>query len=234
MPETDGMPTDLPMSTEIQKLGSRLWHVAQTSKTKIVLVTSALRGEGKSTTVAYLASAMATNPGRRVLAIDTDFRNPSLNRHFKADVAKGLEDVLNGICPVTEALTPSGVRLDGVGLDLLLPRQDDVDPSLLLNTPKLLEIFRTVRGIYDFILVDSPALIPVADASTILPFCDGTILVVMAGTSTKHHLRRARELCLGMGANIIGLVVGNVQQAAPEYMDVNYYAYSGSRTRKTD
>ncbi len=64
-----------------------------------------------------------------------------------------------------------------------------------------------------------------------MPLADGVVLTVMAGVTTSHHLVRARELCLGMGAKILGLVVGNVQEAAPEYMDHHYYAYPG-RQRK--
>ena len=75
-----------PMNNEIQKLGSHLWLHVQTNGTKVVLVTSALRGEGKTTTVAYLASALSMHPGRRILAIDTDFRSPSLNRYFNAEI----------------------------------------------------------------------------------------------------------------------------------------------------
>ena len=72
---------------------------------------------------------------------------------------------------------------------------------------------------------------PVADATVVIPHCDAVLMVVMAGSSTKHHLKRARELCLGLGVTILGLVVGNVQQAAPEYLDNYYYGYDQKQSR---
>ncbi len=222
---------DQPMSTEIQKLGSRLWRHVQAESTKVILVTSALRGEGKSTTVAYLASALALHPGRRILAMDADFRAPSLNRYFQVEVPRGLGAVLRGECSVTEAVVHSGLQSNGSGLDLLLPNGDGSDPQDLLNTPRLVDSLRILRNVYDVVLVDAPALVPVADAAALVPLCDAVILAVMAGVSTKHHLKRARELCLGLGANILGLVVGNVQQAAPEYMDTNYYSYAATKVK---
>ena len=72
-------------------------------------------------------------------------------------------------------------------------------------------------------ILDVPPLVPVADAATLIPQSDGILLVVMAGFSTKHHLARAREICLGMEGNILGLVVGNIQEAAPDYLDRSYY-----------
>ena len=232
----DEMRNGQPMSTEIHKLGSRLWRHVQGDGKKVVLVTSALRGEGKSTTVAYLASALALHPGRRIMAIDMDFRNPSLNRYFNLEFERGLGSVLGGHCPVEQAIVRSGLAGEDTGLDLLLPERDGADPGILLNTPRLVQLFRTLRSKYDLILLDTPAVIPVADAATLIPHSDAVIIAVMAGVSTKHHLKRARELCLGLGATILGLVVGNVQQAAPGYLDVNYYAYAEARAgrRRTE
>jgi len=228
----DELRSDHPMTNEMHKLGSHLWRLVQNESRKVVLVTSALRGEGKSTTVAYLSAALAMHPGRKILALDTDFRNPSLNRHFGVMVHHGLAEVLRGECTISDAILHTGLANDGSGLDLLVPDPQDADPDVLLNTPKLAELFRFLRHGYDMVLVDVPALIPVPDGATVMPHCDGVILAVMAGLSTRHHVRRARELCIGLGAEILGVVVGNVQQAAPEYMDVNYYGYAAVRSKK--
>src|SRR5262245_16852422 len=96
----DEIRRDQPMSTEIQKLASRLWRQVQQDGTKVVLVTSALRGEGKSTTVAYLASGVALQPGRKVVAMDTGFRGAGLARHCHAESERGLADVVRGECSV--------------------------------------------------------------------------------------------------------------------------------------
>jgi capsular exopolysaccharide synthesis family protein len=212
---------DWPMATEILKLESRLWRLAIREQLRVVLVSSALRGEGKSTTVAYLATALAVHPGRKILAVDLDFRRPSMNAHFSAAVTAGLADVLQGKCSPEEAL----VQTELPGLQLLVPNRDGTaeDPALLHDTIKLYGLFSNLRPLFDVILIDAPALVPVADAAALVPLSDGIVLVGMAGLTTKHHLNRARDLCLGMEARILGLVVGNVQEAAPEYLDAGYY-----------
>jgi capsular exopolysaccharide synthesis family protein len=213
------------MATEIHKLETRLWHHAQRDQLKIFLVTSAVRGEGKSTIVAYLSTALALHPGRNILAMDLDFRGPTLNSHFDLEFDKGLEDVLRGECRIADAIVHSPLRNGRSGLDLIFPARGIADPQVLLHSPQLLEVFQSLRASYDLIVLDSPPLIPVADATALIPHTDAVILAVMAGVTTKHHFTRARELCLGLGANILGIVVGNVQEAAPEYMDSSYFAY---------
>lgn len=201
------------MATEIHKLETRLWRKSQRDKCKVVLFTSASRGEGKSTTVACLATALGLYPGRHVLAVDLDFRVPRLNSHFEVPLSHGLGEVLRRECAIEDAIISTGLP----SLDLALPRAEGEDPALLLQTTALWEMFVYFRKNYDLILMDVPALIPVADTSMLLPLADGVVLIAMAGKTTKHELSKARELCLGMEASILGLVVGNLQEATPEY-----------------
>ena len=110
------------------------------------------------------------------------------------------------------------------GLHVAGPSAGGADPSLLLQTHVLREMFATLRETFDLILLDTPALIPVADPTILMPLADGVILAAMSGKTTEPQLRRAREICEGMGANLLGLVVGNVEEAAPDYLadDYNY------------
>ena len=227
MKVADELMRDWPMATEMRKLESRLWQQVEKQNLKTVLVTSALRGEGKSTTVAYLATALALNPSRRILAVDMDFRRPSVNTHFKVAPRAGLTEFLRGECALEAAIT----KTDLPGLDLVLPAAGAPEPALLQNSGRLGNVFQNLRAAYDLIVIDTPAIIPVPDAAQLIPLSDGVILVVMAGVTPKHHLVRARELCLAMGANILGLVVGNVQEAAPEYLDTSYYGYGDSKEK---
>jgi tyrosine-protein kinase Etk/Wzc len=210
---------DWPMAVEIHKLASRVWRQAEDQQLKTVLLTSALRGEGKSTTASYLAVAVALNSEKKVLVMDMDFRRSQLNEYLGLEIEWGLADVLQGDCPLDAAITPSLVP----NLDVIFPAKSDADPNLLINSPGLLRVFKTLREQYDLIILDGPAMIPVADSSCLLPLCDGVILVVMAGTTSRPHLAQAREICLGMGANLLGVVVGNVQEAAPDFFDPSYY-----------
>ncbi|MBD3236227.1 MAG: AAA family ATPase, partial [Candidatus Eisenbacteria bacterium] len=184
--------------------------------------------EGKSTTVAYLASALALHPERRILAADFDFRDPQLNAHFEVPVERTLGDAIGGECRLHDAI----LKTELPNLDLALPCPQGEDPGLLLRTRECSLTIEYFREQYDLVLLDVPALLPVADASVLLPFVDGVILVTMAGRTTKPALRRAREICLGMGVRILGLVVGNLKEAMPEYGGGRYYEYYKRKKEK--
>lgn len=215
------------LATEINKLESRLWRMATRDDLRVVLVTSAVRGEGKSTTVAFLATSLGLYPGRRILAMDFDFRIPGLSSYFDIEVRHGIDKVLTGEISVLEAIIPTELP----SLHLALPDRTGADPNLLLRTQELFGAIAALRESYDLILIDTPAIIPVSDATMLMPVADGVILTGMAGKTTEPQLRRAKEICEGMDANIIGLVVGNVQEAAPDYLadDYNYYGYHGGQ-----
>lgn len=215
---------DALLATEINKFESRLWKQARRDDLKTVLVTSAVRGEGKSTTVAYLATALGMYPGRRVLALDFDFRIPAMNQHLGLEVPVGIDKVLAGEAKLVDAL----IKTELPGLHVGMPTAGGADPGLLLRTHVLREMFLTLRETFDLVLMDTPAIIPVADPTMLMPFADGVILAAMAGKTTAPQLTRARELCEGMDANILGLVVGNVEEAAPDYIAGDYdYGYYG-------
>jgi capsular exopolysaccharide synthesis family protein len=208
------------LSAEINKLESRLWRQCRREDLKTVLITSAIRGEGKSTTAAYLATALALFPGRKILAMDFDLRVPSLNRQIRAEIRHGIEDVLAGKIEVKNAIAKTGLE----GLDVVVP-SGKADPELLHQTETMRRCFAYARANYDMVLIDTPAVIPVADATALMPFADGVMLVAMAGKTTEPYLRRALTICEGLDARMLGLVVGNVHEAAPEYLvgDYNYY-----------
>ena len=228
MKALEAMHRDWPMATEVRKLQSRLWRQVRKEKLKTILVTSAVGGEGKTTTVAYLAATIALHPDRRVLAVDFDFRHPQLHRHFSVEAeGGGLAELLAGEITLAEAIRKTSLP----SLDLLLVGGRPSEPENILTSPMLEPTVDRLREMYDIVLLDAPPLVPVADAAALVPLSDGILLVVMAGKTPKPHLARARELCLGMGGNILGLVVGNAKEAAPDYYHPRYYyEYGGAKS----
>lgn len=208
-----------PLATEMQKLQARLWRICRTDDLKVILFTSALRGEGKSTTVAHVAAMLALHPDRKIVVVDMDLRRPQIHMHYETPVAPGLSDCILKKQGLDRCLRKTELpNLDLLVAGTRMPRAEDV-----LNSPEMRELIIELRRRYDLVLIDTPALVPVADASGFIQHSDGVVLVVMAGKSTRPHVARARELCLGMGARILGVVVGNIQEAAPEYYNVKHY-----------
>lgn len=208
-----------PLATEMQKLQARIWRLAQKDGIKSILFTSALRGEGKSTTVAHLAAMLALHPERKVLVVDMDLRRPQIHHHYETPVQPGLTDVILKKVGLDRAIRNTEIP----NLQLLVAGSRVNRPEQVLNSPEMAELFIELRRRYDLVLIDSPALVPVADACGFVSLSDGVIINVMAGKSTRPHVQRARELVLGMGANILGIIVGNIQEAAPEYYNVKHY-----------
>jgi len=228
MKTLDRIGSDWQVSSEIHKLEARLWRRIRKDRIRALLITSPSRGDGKSTAVAYLATALALHPERRILAADLDFRDPQLNAHFGFEVRCGLGRALRGDCRVEDTI----IKTDLPNLDLVLPAPGGDDPTLLLKTRECSAVIDFFREHYDLALLDVPALLPVADASAVLPFVDGVVLVAMASKTTRPALRRAREICAGMEARILGLIVGNLEEGVPEYGDARYYdSYRRGRSR---
>ena len=208
-----------PLATEMQKLQARLWRLCRAEDLKVILFTSALRGEGKSTTVSHLGAMMALHPDRKIVVVDMDLRRPQIHLHYETPVAPGLVDAIKKKQSLDRCLRKTELP----NLDLLTAGSRMGRPEEVLNDPGLRELILELRRRYDLVLIDTPAIVPVADASGFIQMSDGIVLVVMAGKSTRPHVSRARELCLGMGARILGVVVGNIQEAAPEYYNVKHY-----------
>lgn len=210
------------LATEINKFESRLWRASRRDGLKTILITSAVRGEGKSTTAAYLATSLGLYPGRRVLAIDFDFRVPMMNEHFGLRIPVGIDKVLEGKATLTEAI----IKTELPGLHVAMPSPGGADHTLLQRTQDLTAMLTTLRDNYDLILMDTPAIIPVADPTRLIPYADGVILAAMAGKTTGPQLARAKEICEGLDANILGLIVNNIEEAAPDYLAGDYdYGY---------
>ena len=221
---------DWPVATEVRKLQSRIWRISRREGTKVIMVTSSVGGEGKTTTVAYLGATLALHPGRRILILDLDLRRPYLHNHFEMDREPGIADYLRDEVPLDQIIRRTSLE----GLDLVLAGGNtEENPSLLLDSPLLGTMVAAFREQYDLILLDTPPLVPVADTAGLIPLADGILLVVMAGKTPKPLLARARDLCLGMGGTILGLVIGNAEEAAPEAYGYGYYrSYATGKGRQ--
>ncbi len=191
---------------------------------KTVLVTSAVAGEGKSTTAANLAAVMAQS-GRKVLLIDADLRRPSLHRYFPREQGRGVVRLLTTDCAVEDAVQASGVE----NLDLLLCVGIPPNPSELLGSERARQVLEQLKSRYDLIVVDSPVLISVPDSVILAARSDAVLMVHRPGAAERVLVRRARERLDEVQANVIGLVLNkvNLKKQGYRYPEYGYYGYEG-------
>jgi non-specific protein-tyrosine kinase len=168
-------------------------------------LTSAAAGEGKSTTLANLAIALAET-GRQVLAIDADLRRPGLHTLFGLDQREGLSNVLLGDLdqlPLQDTLMP-GVRLLSSG-------PPPGNPLEALASRNFDQVLALARAAADIVLVDVAPAAALADAAVLAPRLGGILLVVAAGRTKRDLARRAREQLERTGANLLGVVLTDVR-----------------------
>jgi len=177
-----------------------------------ILVTSPAPGDGKTTCAGNLAIAMAQS-GRNVLIVDADFRRPMQHQVFEMPGAVGLSSVLRGQAKLENAIGHSCVeRLDVLPCGPIPP-----NPAEMLSAQGFAAVLAELRDRYDHVVIDSPPVIPVADARILAAMCDVTILVLRAGQSTRKASLAARDGLLAVGAQILGTIVNDVSRWREHY-----------------
>ncbi len=188
-----------------------------------ILVTSAGPSEGKSTTSANLAITFA-QAGNRVIIIDCDLRRPFLHRVFQVSNLIGLTNVMVGESTLEEVLRPTEVP----GLSVLTSGPIPPNPAEMLGAARMREVLEQLSDLADVIIIDSPPVIAVTDASVLAPLSDGVVLVVGSGTVNREMAQRAKAQLEAVRAKILGVVLNGVETNGSGYY---YYYYYGERKR---
>lgn len=189
---------------------------------KTLLVTSTVAGEGKSTTAANLAVVMAQS-GLKTVLVDADLRRPALQKFFPRDPRRGLLRLLSDGIRVEEAVQESGVE----NLSLLLCNSVHQAPSELLGSERAREVIDLLGSSYDVVVIDSPVILSVPDALILASRAAAVILVHRPGASDRDMVRHAREKLDEVKANVLGLVLNNVDTRSSRYLypEYAYYGY---------
>jgi capsular exopolysaccharide synthesis family protein len=180
-----------------------------------VLITSADRGDGKST-IAWGLAVTAASAGTRTLLIEADLRNPSLASRYGAPAHNGLTNVLAGDVDLRAAVV--GLALAGVRDDATSPRALDVlfagsrppDPADLLQSQRMAHFMRDVEEQYELVVVDTPPAPIVSDATPLIAMVRGVIVVARLGNTLRDHARRLRQQFGNLDTPILGIVVNSV------------------------
>jgi len=198
---------------------------------KTILLTSATPSEGKTTVSMNLACVLAQR-NVRVLLIDADLRRPTVHHRFGLNGKVGLTTVLTGSVSLSEAVqTIPEIPM----LDVLVSGPVPPFPTEMLSSETMRQLIEECRGRYTHIVMDSPPLLSVTDSVVLARDADAIILVVRSGKSSKHALRRARDLLLRSGARITGIALNAVDLNSPEYYSYyGYYGYTGYASAGVD
>ncbi len=189
---------------------------------KIIQVTSPLPGDGKSTIAGNLACSIAQS-GKRVLAIDCDLRRPQLTDNFDLRGKKGLTDVLNGDCEPMDVCHQTPLQT----LRIMPSGPVPSNPAEALTLPEMGELFELMRDQYDYIIVDSPPLLVVTDASITASMVDAVVMAIRIRRKSKPNCKEALSILRAVGARVIGLVINNSDEATASdgYKGYGYYRY---------
>jgi len=203
---------------QFRTLRSRLYQLRGNQPLRSILVTSSIPGEGKTFIVNNLAQAIVRQPDRRALIIDADLRRPRVHLLLGAPAAPGLTEYLRG-----EADEVSIIQCGQDSNLCLIPGGNEVtNPSELLSNGRLKELLDRVTPVFDWVILDSPPAVPVADSSLIADMCDGILLVVRAGSTPADIAQKAAQEL--QGRNIVGVVL-NATEKAQLYETYYYESY---------
>jgi capsular exopolysaccharide synthesis family protein len=209
----------------VRRLRTNLMFVDVTTGRHSFVVTSAVPGEGKTTTAVNLALAMADS-GRRTLLVDADLRNPSVAKTLGMEGSVGLTTVLLGDADVHDVIQTWG----SAGMDVLPAGQIPPNPSELLGSAPMEALLTRLVQEYDFVLIDSPPVVPVIDAVVIERLTGGLLMVVGVDRTKKKDLTAALKQLNTVGAHVSGFARNYVVSKSSDYR-YGYHSYEEQVTK---
>jgi len=186
------------------------------------VITSSVPAEGKSTTSANLAIALADS-GARVVIIDGDLRRPKLAEYMGLEGAVGLTDVLIQRASLGDVLQPWGRR----GLTVLPAGSVPPNPSELLGSRAMQSLVHALEQEFDVVLIDMPPLLPVTDAALVSKMTKGALVVAAAGKTDRRELEGALAALENVGARVSGIIITMLPTKGPDAYGYGRYGYGG-------
>jgi polysaccharide biosynthesis transport protein len=225
-PQRDPLPAGAPtgltpeagLAEAYRVLRTNLLSSVRADRPRVVLVTSASPGEGKTTTAANMAVALALT-GSKVALVDADLRQSRLHAPFHARRQPGLSDLIAGRVKASDALQATRYA----NLQLLAAGSRAANPAELLGSTRMREVLDALRTLYQWVVVDTPPVLAMADTPVLCPLADAVVLVVASEESQWPIVRRAVEQITSVGGRLAGTVLNRVDLERNTYYYGQYY-----------
>jgi capsular exopolysaccharide synthesis family protein len=216
-----------PISEAYRTLRTNFQFATLKKNTRTLMMTSAVPGEGKTTTAVNLAVTMADR-GLRVLIVDTDLRRPNVHRVLRMERGPGLADVLR------EGLDPQGVirptRIDN--LWIISSGRVPPNPSELIGSEKMARLMETLGAQFDLVICDAPSVLVVTDPVLLATHVDTCVMVVSTENARRETISRAKKLLEAASCEITGVVVNGLETSRRHYYYYYYYYDDGGASRR--
>ena len=198
---------------------TKIMFTGKGEKCPIFAVTSSLASDGKTTNAVNLAISFAI-ADQRVLLIDADMRKPSIHRHFGCESRNGLSEVLAGLT------TEINLRkTDTEKLTILTAGQIPPNPAELLSNDKMDTLLEYVRGYFDYVIIDTPPVNIVTDATVLAEKVTGYVFVAQSGKNHIRDIADALHQLEDMNANMVGMILNDPANEAENHYGYRYKRY---------
>lgn len=204
-----------PVSEAYRAIRTNLQFAGAGKQLKTLVFTSAIPGEGKSTTVANLAIAMGQDD-KKILLIDCDMRKPVVHRRFGL-LNRGLSNCFAEDLPLKEVIQADVFP----NLDVVTSGPVPPNPAELLGSKKMKDLLQEAAETYDYVFLDMPPVLAVTDAALMSSRVDGTVIILDSGDIGPDEGKQAKELLEKVHANILGVILNKV----PQHHKSGYYYY---------
>jgi succinoglycan biosynthesis transport protein ExoP len=199
-------------------LRTNVQYLAPTSHPQVIVVTSALPGEGKTTTATNLAISLS-QAGVKTILVEADLRRPKLQNYVRIlTIQGGLSELLNSKSKISIAKIKASVVMDEkTSLDILFSGAIPANPSELLSSSRFDEIISLLRKNYEYVIIDCPPLLLVTDAALVSAKSDGAVLVVHAGVTKKPHFKGSLDALNTVSTTIFGVILNKIPEKSVNF-----------------
>ncbi len=204
-----------PIGEQYKIIRTNIQSLSAARNLKTFVITSSINGEGKTVTSVNLAMTMAHDlNNKKILLLDADMRKGKTAKYLGINISPGLSDILKGSVEPDSTFVSPGID----NLTIIPSGKVPKNPSELLGSKKMKVLLESLKSRFDYILIDTPPVVPVTDSCILGAIADGVIMVIQAGRAQRDVVKHAEHRLAQAHAKTIGYVMTNVEYHLPQYL----------------